>query len=220
MGWMAGMKGLLDKYNLAEWWEERNWAKMPKKGEWERRVEEAVGGVAAALVGREEEGEGMATLQNYRRVKQQPGFEEYLVGAQGYRPGTVLRTKLRGGTHGLRVSQGRQEGLARQDRVCLVCNSGRIEDEEHFVMDCEPLSKYRSQMWTRIQAAMSGRSDDARALRIASRVDKFDFVLGSKSYVTATPEMDRAIARGLAEMYDERKRCLYGSNFRATRVIH
>jgi hypothetical protein len=83
--------------------------------------------------------EGMrdkGTLENYRRVKDVLEFEEYLVCARGRIPGVVLMTKLRGGTNALRVSQGRYTNLERHERLCLVFDSGKVEDAFHFVMEC------------------------------------------------------------------------------------
>ena len=70
---------------MGEWWDGGRGRRFPKKEVWERMVEDGV---------REEEErrwkEGMqskVTLQTYSRVQTQMGMADYLVGAQGYRPG-------------------------------------------------------------------------------------------------------------------------------------
>lgn len=216
-GWFEEVHGLLRKYGLEEWWEEEKWRKFPKKKEWEKLVEEAVE--------KEEEEkwkEGMAakaTLENYARVKKRMGLEDYLARANGYRPGTVLRTKLRGGTNALRVSQGRQSRpkLERHERVCLVCNSGQVEDEAHFVMDCAELAKARAAMWKRIMGAVRKEPEAARALRLMNRAELFDFILGQKQEWVVNDAVNGAIAKGLAEMYEARKAILFDTVFKVGR---
>ena len=51
-------------------------------------------------------------------------------------------TRLRGGTNELRIETGRypitnrDRRLEVEERRCLICMSGEIEDESHFVVDC------------------------------------------------------------------------------------
>ena len=50
-------------------------------------------------------------------------------------------TRLRGGTNELRIETGRPNYNSRpktevDERRCLICMSGEIEDECHFVIDC------------------------------------------------------------------------------------
>jgi hypothetical protein len=154
-------------------------------------------------------------LENYARVKTQLVFEDYLDGSNGYRPGTVLRMKLRGGTNALRVSQGRQSRpkLERHERVCLVCNSGQVEDEAHFVMDCEVLSKARAAMWKRIMEAASGEPEVARSIRLMNRAETFDFILGKRQDWPVSKAVNCAIAKGLTSIYEARKAALFDTVF-------
>ena len=50
-------------------------------------------------------------------------------------------TRLRGGTNELRIETGRypitnRDRVEVEERRCLICMSGEIEDESHFVVDC------------------------------------------------------------------------------------
>ena len=65
-------------------------------------------------------------------------------------------TRLRGGTNELRIETGRYPITTRDrkleihERRCLICMSGEVEDEEHFVMDCgmyEDLRGKMKEMW-------------------------------------------------------------------------
>ena len=45
-----------------------------------------------------------------------------------------ILAKLRGGIAELRVESGRWVGLSREDRICTQCDSGEVEDVEHFLL--------------------------------------------------------------------------------------
>jgi len=57
--------------------------------------------------------------------------------------------QFRCGCHGLHVDTGRfgehSEHCSKEDRVCLVCMSGSVEDERHFLFDCPAYSHIRQQ---------------------------------------------------------------------------
>jgi hypothetical protein len=56
---------------------------------------------------------------------------------------------FRCGCHGLHVDTGRfgkgSEHCSREDRVCLVCMSGSVEGEHHFLFDCPAYSHIHQQ---------------------------------------------------------------------------
>ena len=41
------------------------------------------------------------------------------------------------------IEQGRLQNTPRHERLCRVCNSGEIENEEHFAMSCKTYSNLR-----------------------------------------------------------------------------
>jgi hypothetical protein len=43
----------------------------------------------------------------------------------------------RGGTNDLRIETGRYEKLEEEERICIFCGSGEVEDERHFLCRCE-----------------------------------------------------------------------------------
>jgi hypothetical protein len=213
-GWMGHVKKVMGKYELGEWWNEGKWKKFPKKKEWERMVDERVGKEEARRW--RQEMEGKVTLENYRRVQNQLVMADYLLVAKGYRPGTVLRTKLRGGTNALRVSQGRHQKpkLERHERICLVCNSGHVEDEAHFVMTCTALEKPRARMWDSITSVVSEQPEVARTIRMMTDNELFEFVLGKRQSFKEPRGVTTTIEAGLAAMYEARKGCLYDQVFK------
>ena len=48
-----------------------------------------------------------------------------------------MMMKLRGGTAGFEIEAGRWRGVAREERVCKLCDSGEVEDVGHWLMRCE-----------------------------------------------------------------------------------
>jgi len=79
-------------------------------------------------------------LRTYRTIKQTLTFEQYLNSKD--RQARQTMTRLRGGTNELKIETGgypitnRDRRLEVEERRCLICMSGEIEDESHFVVDC------------------------------------------------------------------------------------
>jgi len=48
--------------------------------------------------------------------------------------------KLRSGVLPLEIETGRWRGVPADERLCMLCNDGSVEDEYHFVLECD---KYR-----------------------------------------------------------------------------
>jgi hypothetical protein len=214
-GWFGNVKEMMEKSGIGDWWDEGTWEGMPEKAEWDSMVME---GVRGEEVRRWKEGMAdKGTLENYRRIKTELELEDYLVGARGRRPGVVLITKLRGGTNALRVSQGRHSNLPRHERLCLVCNSGKVEDEFHFVMECPDLAVPRAEMWQNIENAVSDELGIALNLQLMTEQERFDMLLGKKQPFEAPNTMAGTIARGLVAMYEARKGCLYEDIFQPKR---
>ncbi len=70
-------------------------------------------------------------LRTYCTFKTEFVLENYL---QGYMPRheRSLLVQFRSGTMPLRIETGRWQGKPLQERLCLVCNTGIVEDEFHF----------------------------------------------------------------------------------------
>ncbi len=58
-----------------------------------------------------------------------------------------ILSRIRFSSHSLRIQTGRyaQNRLARNERVCLYCDSGDIEDEFHFICVCRCFDDLRKQ---------------------------------------------------------------------------
>ena len=55
-----------------------------------------------------------------------------------------LISKLRLGVFPLEIEKGRRRGLAREDRICKLCNSDKVEDEIHFIFECPAFANHRA----------------------------------------------------------------------------
>ena len=55
-------------------------------------------------------------------------------------------TRFRISAHRLRIELGRCQGTLRQDRICLHCSSGEVEDEIHYLLNCEKFKDERSNL--------------------------------------------------------------------------
>ena len=58
---------------------------------------------------------------------------------------------LRGGTNCLRIERGRWVGEKVEERVCLVCMSDEVENEQHFVLECPMYVCERARMFEEIR---------------------------------------------------------------------
>ena len=54
-----------------------------------------------------------------------------------------LLTMMRSGTNPLRVEHGRWKKEKLEERTCLLCVQGKIETEQHFLLDCWVLARER-----------------------------------------------------------------------------
>lgn len=77
------------------------------------------------------------------------------------RLGRVTLTQLRCGTNQLRINTGRYDGTPESQRVCWMCAKG-VEDEQHFLLDCQQFAAERMNLWNRIDRIVDdGRLADA-----------------------------------------------------------
>jgi hypothetical protein len=95
-------------------------------------------------------------LRTYRTIKNTLTFEtDYLT----YKDKTArqVMTRLRGGTNELRIETGRypitnrDRRLESHERRCLLCMSGDVEDESHFLIDCIVYEDLRTKMWETVE---------------------------------------------------------------------
>ena len=82
-------------------------------------------------------------LRTYRKFKSQFGREDYLSSI----PQPEMRVELlkfRVSCHKLHIETGRHPYIPIEMRLCQLCDKNKIEDEEHFLMECEVYSEERT----------------------------------------------------------------------------
>lgn len=80
-------------------------------------------------------------LCTYFKFKQNFGFENYLNIIKDFGQRRIF-TRFRISAHRLQIELGRYQGIIRQNRLCIHCSSGEVEDENHFLLTC---TKYRGE---------------------------------------------------------------------------
>ena len=97
-------------------------------------------------------------LRTYRTIKHKLEFEPYLNHDNTYARETM--TRLRGGTNELRIETGRYPNTNRdrrldeEERRCMLCVSGEVEDERHFVLSCCIYKEMREKMFEVVKEVM------------------------------------------------------------------
>ena len=89
-------------------------------------------------------------LRLYRILKFTLEREEYLdvvVDPQERR----FMTDMRGGTNLLRVEMGRWKGEQLEDRTCIFCAMGVVEDEAHALLQCSTYYRERYRLYVHIR---------------------------------------------------------------------
>ena len=76
------------------------------------------------------------------------GREQYLDSIKNIKDRTAL-TKLRLSNHELMIEKGRHQDLLENQRLCPFCDN-RIENEQHFVMECPTYNVLRQNLFDNI----------------------------------------------------------------------
>jgi hypothetical protein len=88
-------------------------------------------------------------LCSYSIFKTYFGLEKYLCILQSFEQRRNF-TRFRISSHRLQIERVRYQGALRQDRLCLRCTSGEIDDEKHFLISCSTCPVIRTEMFSRI----------------------------------------------------------------------
>ena len=83
-------------------------------------------------------------LRSYINFKTEYGETEEYVQNVRVKPHRSLLARLRGGTAPLQIETGRYIGLPAEERICRSCNTGQVEDEQHFCIECPALEEARA----------------------------------------------------------------------------
>ena len=66
-------------------------------------------------------------------------------------PSRKALVRFRISSHQLRIETGRYENIPRNERICHFCTSNKIEDENHFLLDCKAYSQIRDIFFSKLE---------------------------------------------------------------------
>ena len=82
---------------------------------------------------------------------------------------------MRISTHKLRIETGRYNKIPREERLCNLCNSNKIEDETHFLLYCPRYSSIRDMFFSKIESKIP-------FLRLLSQETLISHLMNSTDY--------------------------------------
>ena len=110
-------------------------------------------------------------LRTYSLCKTSPGYETYLSEVYIIEERTAL-TKLRLSNHVLMIEKGRHLKIEKDARFCPFCPS-KIEDEQHFLLDCQLFSSLRLSLFEEAQKLMP-------TFHYVPKTQKFIYLMNNK----------------------------------------
>ena len=113
--------------------------------------------------------EPSSKLRTYSIFKRGAGFEDYLVQVKNVVERQLI-TRFRLSNHRLMVEVGRHQNIENvEDRVCPFC-PGKVEDESHFIFDCDTYRIPRQNLIIPITKSIPG-------FKFLSKTEKLEFVM-------------------------------------------
>jgi hypothetical protein len=103
--------------------------------------------------------------------------------------------KLRISNSNLLIEQGRHQNIPLENRLCPICKL-EIENEYHFVIECNKLTSSRSTLYSKVTEIVSN-------FLVMSDSDKFKYILSSNDY-----DIMKICVIGISEMCSERNKLL------------
>ena len=78
-----------------------------------------------------------------------------------------MMIKLRSGMAALQIETGRWREVAREERVCKECESGEIEDAEHWLLICEAWKSHREPLLAFMEEHQEADDDNSAAFLLS-----------------------------------------------------
>jgi hypothetical protein len=136
-------------------------------------------------------------LRTYVKLKRELRTEPFL---QNYHRGGIPElVKVRGGSNRLRIEQGRYVKERVEERLCVFCESKQVEDEEHFMLDCEVYKELRARLWKKCEE-VTNRSKAS----FPSREQQLNVLIGDE----LQPDEDEEKSSRKSKVYRELSRAV------------
>ena len=78
------------------------------------------------------------------------GIRPYYVDNLKNKNERAMLSKLRISAHKLAIEGGRFLNIPKHERICTACNSGEVEDEEHFLLNCSLYKQLRQVLCSKL----------------------------------------------------------------------
>jgi hypothetical protein len=137
--WIKTVRSLLQMYGLEQHWDQPGLA--------DTDYPEIVNKFKCAVYDKYKK-EWFKTVSKYPKMRTFISFktefklETYLMDIKSFRLRKHL-SKMRLSSHDLEIERGRYKNKQVEHRLCLMCNSGQVEDEEHVIIHCAAYNKVR-----------------------------------------------------------------------------
>ena len=131
-------------------------------------------------------------LRTYKLFKQNCNTPDYVTGCLN-RCERSLLAKFRCGILQLKIETGRFDNTKLEDRICEFCDESKIEDEFHFLIECNLYNDLRKVLFTKVRSKNS-------IFETLSLKEKFIFLLKNCNY---------HVARFIKDAWNMRKLKLY-----------
>eukprot|EP00732_Lithocolla_globosa_P000541 Lithocolla_globosa_v1_NODE_177_length_5446_cov_18.556483.p1 type:complete len:863 gc:universal NODE_177_length_5446_cov_18.556483:2622-34(-) len=94
----------------------------------------------------------MSSLSTYSQIKHELKFEHYLRTPHLTAIQRTRITKMRTGDNHLRICTGRKKYQyeEREERICVLCDTGQIESEHHSILECQFYNNERTYLLSKI----------------------------------------------------------------------
>jgi hypothetical protein len=191
--WCYNIHTLLKEIGMEDTWHHNTLTPSEAK-QWRSTVKEKIGEREEAQW--KERMQHKPKLRTYRQLKTRLIFEQYLTTKD--REEREVMTRLRGGTNELRIENGRyaitnrDRPLELDERRCLICMNGEIEDETHFLLDCCVYEDLRQEMLDVVSSTLSREIEIGKARKDEEGRKKILAALGGELF-TSEPELRAAV---------------------------
>jgi hypothetical protein len=111
--------------------------------------------------------EGKSKLRTYRQFKEVLERELYL--EEGTASQRRVMVMVRGGSNDLRIERGRYEKLRVEERVCIFCDAKEVEDERHFLCQCDAWAEQRTEVLQKVRDMTKGDMIDEEIMFVSGK---------------------------------------------------
>ena len=90
-------------------------------------------------------------LSFYCTIKDEYSPSPYLALTKKKNPSRKALVRFRISSHQLKIETGGYEKIPRDERMCYFCTGNKIEDENHFLLDCKAYSQIRDTVFSKLE---------------------------------------------------------------------